>query len=167
MTNATSNTSTAKPETAIQSKQMILKEVGAKWGKFSEQDLSALKGKDDLVNQVVAKYGLEKGQAQRDVDALLKGRQIWRGASPSKPRSPFAAISALTFHKDFVPERVTRRKQADSGRFRLQVDGQTKGSYASYEAAETAGTGTKKHYPILQVAVYDSVGNMNKVIELP
>jgi len=45
-------------------------------GQFSEQDLSALKGKDDLVNQVVAKYGLEKGQAQRDVDALLKGRQI-------------------------------------------------------------------------------------------
>jgi hypothetical protein len=76
MTNAASNTSTAKPETAAQSKQMILKEVGAKWGKFSEQDLSALKGKDDLVNQVVAKYGLEKGQAQRDVDALLKDRQI-------------------------------------------------------------------------------------------
>jgi hypothetical protein len=76
MTNATSNTSTVKPETAAQSKQMILKEVGAKWGKFSEQDLSALKGKDDLVNQVVAKYGLEKGQAQRDVDALLKDRQI-------------------------------------------------------------------------------------------
>ena len=76
MTNVASNTSTAKPETAAQSKQMILKEVGAKWGKFSEQDLSALKGKDDLVNQVVAKYGLEKGQAQRDVDALLKGRQI-------------------------------------------------------------------------------------------
>jgi len=76
MTNAASNTSTAKPETTAQSKQMILKEVGAKWGKFSEQDLSALKGKDDLVNQVVAKYGLEKGQAQRDVDALLKDRQI-------------------------------------------------------------------------------------------
>ena len=76
MTNATSNTSTAKPETVAQSKQMILKEVRAKWGKFSEQDLSALNGKDDLVNQVVAKYGLEKGQAQRDVDALLKGRQI-------------------------------------------------------------------------------------------
>jgi hypothetical protein len=26
--------------------------------------------------QVVAKYGLEKSQAQRDVDALMKGRQI-------------------------------------------------------------------------------------------
>jgi hypothetical protein len=46
------------------------------------------------------------------------------------------------------------------------VDRQTKGSYATYEAAETAGTETKKHYPILQVAVYDGV-EMNKVIELP
>ena len=27
--------------------------------------------------------------------------------------------------------------------------------------------GTKKYYPILQVAVYDVVGNLNKVIELP
>jgi len=28
----------------------VLKEIGSKWGKFSEQDLSALKGNDDLVN---------------------------------------------------------------------------------------------------------------------
>ena len=48
---------------------------GAKWGKFSEQDLSALKGNDDLVTQLAAKYSLEKAQAQRDVDALLKGRR--------------------------------------------------------------------------------------------
>jgi hypothetical protein len=76
MTNVTSNTSAAKPETSAQTKKMILKEVGAKWGKFSDQDLSALKGKDDLVTQIVAKYSLERAQAQREVDALLKGRQI-------------------------------------------------------------------------------------------
>jgi hypothetical protein len=45
-------------------------------GKFSEQDLSSLKHNDDLVTQLVAKYGLEKSQAQQDVDALMKGRQI-------------------------------------------------------------------------------------------
>ena len=44
--------------------------------KFTEQDLSALKSKDDLVTKVIAKYGLDKTQAQRDVDALLKGRHI-------------------------------------------------------------------------------------------
>lgn len=76
MTNVASNTAAAKPATPAETRQIVLKEVGAKWSKFSEQDLSALKGKDDLVTQVVAKYSLEKGQAQRDVDALLKGRQI-------------------------------------------------------------------------------------------
>jgi len=76
MTNTASNASTAKPETAADTRQIVLKEIGAKWGKFSEQDLSALKSKDDLVTQVVGKYSLEKAQAQRDVDALLKGRQI-------------------------------------------------------------------------------------------
>jgi hypothetical protein len=45
-------------------------------GKFSDQDLSALKDNDDLVTQRAAKYGLDKAQAQRDVDLLLKGRQI-------------------------------------------------------------------------------------------
>ncbi len=76
MTNPTSNPAAAKPEMTAETKQIVLKEIGAKWGKFSEQDLSALKGNDDLVNQVVAKYGLEKAQVQRDVDALLKGRHI-------------------------------------------------------------------------------------------
>jgi hypothetical protein len=66
----------AKPQVTAEIKQVVLREIGAKWGKFSEQDLSALKGNDDLVTQVVAKYGLEKAQAQRDVDALLKGRHI-------------------------------------------------------------------------------------------
>jgi hypothetical protein len=83
MTNAPANTasnSTApppKPEAPTgEMKQIVLKEIAVKWDKFSERDLSALKGKDDLVTQVMAKYGLEKAQAQRDVDALLKGRHI-------------------------------------------------------------------------------------------
>ena len=76
MTSTTSNVAAAKPEMTAETKQIVLKEIGSKWGKFSEQDLSALKGNDDLVTQVVAKYGLEKAQAQRDVDALLKGRDI-------------------------------------------------------------------------------------------
>lgn len=71
------NAAAAKPASpTAEMKQIVLKEIGVKWNKFSEQDLSDLKGRDDLVTQIVAKYGSEKGQAQRDVDALLKGRQI-------------------------------------------------------------------------------------------
>jgi hypothetical protein len=76
MTNVAPNATAAKPEASADTKQIVLKDIGAKWDKFSAQDLSALKSNDDLVMQVVAKYGLEKAQAQRDVDAVLKGRQI-------------------------------------------------------------------------------------------
>ena len=44
--------------------------------KFSEQELGALKNKDDLINQVVTKYSVDKAQAQREVDVVMKGRQI-------------------------------------------------------------------------------------------
>jgi hypothetical protein len=70
------NTATGQSPSAAETKKIVLKEIGSKWSKFSEQELSALKNKDDLVAQVVAKHGLEKSQAQRDVDALMKGRQI-------------------------------------------------------------------------------------------
>jgi hypothetical protein len=69
--------------------------------------------------------------------------------------------------EESVPEPDTQRKQADAGRFRLQVDRQTKASYATYEAAEKVGLGIKKEHPIVQVAVYDGVESVNKIIELP
>jgi len=67
---------TVTPNTANENKQVLLKDIGTKWGKFSEQELGAIKNRDDLVDQVVAKYSLDKAQAQKDVDAVMKGRQI-------------------------------------------------------------------------------------------
>jgi hypothetical protein len=75
MNTSTQVSAAAKPENA-EARQIVLKEIGVKWNKFSEQELSAFKNKDDVVTQVVAKYGLDKAQAQRDVDALMKGRHI-------------------------------------------------------------------------------------------
>ena len=57
---------------------MVTKDIIAKWSHFSEQDVAALKGKAELVNQVAAKYGLEQAQAQKDVDALLEGPPVRR-----------------------------------------------------------------------------------------
>jgi hypothetical protein len=51
-------------------------EIQHKWGKFSAQEITALKDKDDLVAKVQAKYQLDKPQAQRDVDTFAKGRQL-------------------------------------------------------------------------------------------
>ena len=51
-------------------------EIQTKWGRFNAQEIAALKDKDDLVAQVQTKYRLDKPQAQSDVDAFAKGRQL-------------------------------------------------------------------------------------------
>ena len=75
-TNAAPAVAGEKHAAANEARAIILKEIKAKWGKFEEADLSALKNRDDLVSQVVAKYGQEKASVQRDVDSLLKGRHL-------------------------------------------------------------------------------------------
>ncbi len=51
-------------------------EIGQKWPKFSAHEIVELKSKDDLVAQVQSKYQLDRTQAQKDVDAFAKGRQL-------------------------------------------------------------------------------------------
>jgi hypothetical protein len=75
-TTLNSNATAGKPASAVETKRTAFKDIATRSGKFAEDDLSALKRKDDLVTQAVAKHGLEKTQIQRDVDALLRGRQI-------------------------------------------------------------------------------------------
>jgi hypothetical protein len=63
-------------EQGANAKKLLLQDIRVKWGKFSEQELGALQSNEDLVDQLVAKYGLEKDAAQRDADAMLKGRSL-------------------------------------------------------------------------------------------
>ena len=58
-------------------------------------------------------------------------------------------------------------KRPEVGRYLLQVDRQTKGSYGTAQAAEAAGILIKKNHPIVQVSVYDSVDAVKKLIDLP
>ena len=60
-----------------------------------------------------------------------------------------------------------QRRTPEKGPFRLQVDRQTKESYATFEEAEAVGLAIKKRHPIVQVAVYDAVKGERKIIELP
>ena len=62
---------------------------------------------------------------------------------------------------------LSQSKRPERGRYLLQVDRQTKGSYTTLEAAQTAAVKIKNGYPIVQVSVYDSVDNSNTIVELP
>jgi hypothetical protein len=64
-------------------------------------------------------------------------------------------------------EVISQRKRPERGRFLLQVDRQTKGSYTTFEAAQAAALVIKTNYPIVKVSVYDSVDNSNILVEAP
>src|ERR1700757_1607736 len=61
-------------------------------------------------------------------------------------------------------EVFSQRKRPESGRYLLQVDRQTKGSYKSSEAAQSAGLEIKAAYPIVQVSIYDSIDNSHTLV---
>jgi hypothetical protein len=78
-------------------------------------------------------------------------------------------ITMASAPEDSVPEPVTQRKQADSGRFRLQVDRQTKGRKARMrpmtprKQREQGSRNTIQSFRSRCMTAW----RLNKVIELP
>jgi hypothetical protein len=71
---------------------------------------------------------------------------------------------------DVVPEtveRLSQRRRPEAGRYLLQIDRQTKGSYATAETAIAKGMTIKTGYPLVQVTVYDSVDCQTTLVEVP
>ncbi len=64
-------------------------------------------------------------------------------------------------------EQHTQRKRPELGRYLLQVDRQTKGSYTDFAVAEVAALAIKTKHPIVQVTVHDAVEGVSKLVELP
>jgi hypothetical protein len=65
-----------------------------------------------------------------------------------------------------VEEVFSQKKRPERGRYWLQVDRQTKGSYTTSEAALSAARAIKTSYPIVEVCVYDSVDYTHTMIEV-
>ena len=82
-------------------------------------------------------------------------------------RSETRTITKRRGPEEPAEERFGQGKRPEKAPFRLQVDRQTKESYATFEEAEAAGSVIKKHHPIVQVAVYDALKGVRKIIELP
>ena len=66
---------------------------------------------------------------------------------------------------DEAPEVVSQRAKPERGRYLLQVDRQTKGSFQDMEAAQSAGREIKAGFPILHVAIYDSVNGSHTLVQ--
>ena len=61
-------------------------------------------------------------------------------------------------------ETFAQLEKPETGRYLLQVDKQTKGSFPTPEAAHSAGLKIKKNFPVLQVTIYDSVNNSRTLV---
>jgi hypothetical protein len=76
-------------------------------------------------------------------------------------------LTKETEQEEPAQEPLSQRRKPDVGQFRLQVDRQTKASFATYEEAEAAGIVIKKGHPVVRVSVYDTIECINRIIELP
>lgn len=74
----------------------------------------------------------------------------------------------LTVKKEAAAEEVAPLKVGQGrpvlGRYRLQVDRQTKKAYDNAEDAEAAGAAIKKAHPIVQVSIYDAEKSEQKIL---
>ena len=74
MSNAATTDHDLRPQDSERNE--VLNAIASKWDKFSRQEISDLKTNDELVTQVVAKYGINRTVAQRDIDTLMNGRSL-------------------------------------------------------------------------------------------
>jgi hypothetical protein len=83
-----------------------------------------------------------------------------------KSKDP-AAVSAEPADAEVVFEPQSQKRRPEAGRYRLQVDRQTKATYTTFEAAEAQGLIIKKKFSQVQVAIYDIQASANTILELP
>ena len=79
---------------------------------------------------------------------------------------PIKMLARKKTDKEAV-EVVSQNQKLDVARYLLQVDRQTKGSFQTSEAAQSAALEIKKAFPILQVSIYDNVTKSSALMELP
>jgi len=70
------NISDQKTNSDAANKATLGKDIRAKWDKFSEIEVGALKSEGDLVTQLVAKYEFDKPKAESEAKALVNGRSF-------------------------------------------------------------------------------------------
>jgi hypothetical protein len=88
--------------------------------------------------------------------------------APVRAEKEYLRMAAKITVKKAAPEEVVLKvdqSRPTLGRFRLQVDRQTKATFEDFDDAEKAGKAIKKAYPVVQVCVYDAQESVPKMLE--
>ena len=95
------------------------------------------------------------------------GHMIPSTALTSQSNRFVAQLDFIRADAEVVFEPHSQKRRQEAGRYRLQVDRQTKATYATFEAAEAQGMIIKKQFKQVQVAIYDIQASSNTILELP
>ena len=69
--------------------------------------------------------------------------------------------------RENAEEGSPKQAQPETGRYLLQIDRQSKRSFKTPEAAQTAALEIKSRFPALQVSIYDTVTSSRTVVDSP
>jgi hypothetical protein len=83
------------------------------------------------------------------------------------PQHQFRMPARKVVKPEQAEEELTRRQQAVTERYLLQIDKQTKRSFRTPEDAQAMALEIKARFPILQVSIYDSASNSRTVLGEP
>jgi hypothetical protein len=61
-------------------------------------------------------------------------------------------------------EEPSQQYHPDTGPYLLQIDGQTKRSFKTFEAAHSAALELKTRFPVLQASIYDTARDLRTVV---
>jgi hypothetical protein len=129
--------------------------------KFNESSRASERLRENLTATPPQPVGL-------DLEGALTVREPPEAPQPKGLRMAQRTIQMREPRKDATDELMppSQNKRPEIGRFLLQVDRQTKQSFAELELAEAAGKAIKKSYPILAVSIYDSAAGQNMQVTL-
>jgi hypothetical protein len=83
------------------------------------------------------------------------------------PQHQFRVLPKSIANREQAKEDCSEHSLLDTGGYLLQVDGQTKRSFKTLEAAHSAAQEIKARSPRLQVTIYDSVSKSRNVVNAP
>ena len=100
------------------------------------------------------------------ISGCITGATMAKTPLSLKSKDP-SAVPAEPADAEVVFEPQSQKRRPEAGRYRLQVDRQTKATYTTFEAAEAQGMIIKKQFKQVQVAIYDIQASSNTILELP
>jgi hypothetical protein len=66
----------SKTANVLRSSGISVADLRLRWGKLNDRELAAIKSRHDLVRQIQSKFGLNRMQAQTNVDVWAAGRMF-------------------------------------------------------------------------------------------